>query len=112
MGMYDQSWCSSCGAGMLYTEEESVTCYRCDQEEYNKLETRSSKFIEYMKIHLISLEQDLSSLSDEMEKLDMNSKAFVELDFEYNNISGQTIAVRHLLSVALDIMDKSKGEYV
>jgi hypothetical protein len=37
----------------------------------------------------------------------MNSKAFNELDFEYNNISGQTIAVRHLMSVATDIMNST-----
>jgi hypothetical protein len=59
-----------------------------------------NEFIEYMKIHLISLEQDLEKLSDEMEALDPASKDFVELDFEYNNISGQTIAVRHLISIA------------
>jgi len=62
MGMYDQSWCASCGAGMLYTEDENVTCYRCDQEEYNKIETKFSKFLEYIKIHKISMEQDLDNV--------------------------------------------------
>ena len=100
MGMRDQSWCSSCGAGMLYTEDEDVTCYRCDQEEYNKLETRLFKFMEYMKIHLISLEQDLEQLSNQMDGLDPACKDFNDLDFEYNNISGQIIATAHLLSVA------------
>jgi hypothetical protein len=66
-----------------------------------------NEMIEYMKLHLISLEQDLSELSDEMEKLDMNSKGFIDLDFEYNNISGQTIATAHLLSVANDILRKT-----
>ena len=94
MGMRDQSWCSSCGAGMLYTEDEDVTCYRCDQEEYNKLETRSSKFMEYMKIHLISLEQDLDKHRPEDVLL-----------VEY--IEGQIEATRHLLSVATDIMNNS-----
>ena len=92
--MYDQSWCASCGAGMLYTEDENVTCYRCDQEEYNKLETRSSKFMEYMKIHLISLEQDLDKHRPEDVLL-----------VEY--IEGQIEATRHLLSVATDIMNNS-----
>jgi hypothetical protein len=92
MGMRDQSWCSSCGAGMLYTEDEDVTCYRCDQEEYNKLETRSSKFIEYMKIHLISLNQDL----------EMNPESINVID-----IPGQIYATEHLLSVATDIMNNS-----
>lgn len=59
-----------------------------------------NEFIEYMKIHLISLEQDLEKLSNEMEALDPASKDFNELDFEYNNISGQTIGVKHLISIA------------
>ena len=98
MGMRDQSWCASCGAGMLYTEDENVTCYKCDQEDYNKLETRSSKFIEYMKIHLISLEQDLDKHRPEDVLL-----------VEY--IEGQIIATRHLLSVATDIMNSTNERY-
>ena len=111
MGMRDQSWCASCGAGMLYTEDENVTCYRCDQEEYNKLETRSSKFIEYMKIHLISLEQDLEKCSNKMEAIDPNCKEYIELDTDYNWISGQITATSHLLSVATDIMNSTSERY-
>ena len=70
--------------------------------------TKSSAFLEYIKLHLISLEQDLSNLSDEMEKLDMNSKDYNELDFEYNIKSGEITATRHLLSVATDIMEESE----
>ena len=92
MGMRDQSWCSSCGAGMLYTEDEDVTCYRCDQEEYNKLETRYSRLIEYIKIHLISLEQDMDSIKGTLTE-------------DYNYIWGQIIATKHLLSVATDILN-------
>jgi hypothetical protein len=51
--------------------------------------------------------QDLEALEDEMEKLDMNSKAFVELDFEFNVKSGEITATRHLMSVATDIMNES-----
>ena len=69
--------------------------------------TKSSRFLEYMKLHLISLMQDLEALEDEMEKLDMNSKAFVELDFEFNVKSGEITATRHLMSVATDIMNES-----
>ena len=96
MGMRDQSWCASCGAGMLYTEDENVTCYRCDQEEYNKIETKSSKFIEYMKIHLISLNQDL----------EMNPESINVID-----IPGQIYATEHLLSVATDIMNSTNERY-
>ena len=96
MGMRDKSWCASCGAGMLYTEDENVTCYRCDQEEYNKLETRSSKFIEYMKLHLISLNQDLEA--------DYNVQSKI-------NIQGQIMATEHLMSVASDIMNFTNERY-
>jgi hypothetical protein len=70
--------------------------------------TKTSRFLEYMKIHLISLMQDLEALEDKMEKLDMNSKAYTELDFEYNIKSGEITATRHLLSVATDIMNETK----
>ena len=53
-------------------------------------QTKSSKFIEYMKIHLISLNQD-------MEK-DYNVESKI-------NIQGQIMATEHLLSVATDIMN-------
>jgi hypothetical protein len=52
--------------------------------------------------------QDLEALEDEMEKLDMNSKAYVELDFEYNIKSGEITATRHLMSVATDIMNDNE----
>ena len=64
----------------------------------------SHKLIEHMKLHLISLMQDMEALETQMEQLDMNSKDFIELDFEFNNLSGQTIATRHLMSVASDIL--------
>ena len=50
---------------------------------------RSSKLIEYMKLHLISLNQD-------MEK-DLNVESKI-------NIQGQIMATEHLMSVAEDIM--------
>lgn len=102
MGMRDQSWCSSCGAGMLYTEDENATCYRCDQEEYNKLETRSSKFMEYMKIHLISLEQDAEMLQDKMDSFtdDLDSDEYRDLEIEDVINTGEMKATQHLLSVA------------
>ena len=53
-------------------------------------QTKSSKFIEYMKIHLISLNQDFE------DKYNVQSKI---------NIQGQIIATDHLLSVATDIMN-------
>jgi hypothetical protein len=54
--------------------------------------TKTSKFLEYMKLHLISLNQD-------MEK-DLNVESKI-------NIQGQIMATEHLLSVATDIMNST-----
>jgi hypothetical protein len=64
--------------------------------------TKSSRFIEYMKVHLISLEQDrdetVATVGEE------------SVDWEF--VSGQIHATQHLLSVALDIMEQSnQGEW-
>jgi hypothetical protein len=54
--------------------------------------TKSSYFLEYMKLHLISLEQDLEKNPESINVID---------------IPGQIEATRHLLSVATDIMNNS-----
>ena len=55
--------------------------------------TKSSRFIEYMKLHLISLNQDLeNALQGE----------------GYDYLKGQIQATEHLLSVALGIMAESE----
>lgn len=54
--------------------------------------------IEFIKITIISLEQDLEGLSEEMESLDPASKDFADLDIEYNFISGQVTGMRYILS--------------
>jgi hypothetical protein len=56
-------------------------------------------FKEYASLHLISLEQDLEGMSNKMDSLDPDCKDFNDLDFEYNNLSGQIIATTHLLGV-------------
>ena len=60
--------------------------------------SKSSHFIEYMKLHLISLEQDLDKHRPEDVLL-----------VEY--IEGQIEATKHLLSVATDIMNSSNERY-
>jgi hypothetical protein len=58
--------------------------------------TRSSSFIEYMKLHLISLQQDWET-----------ADTMVGIDY----LEGQITATRHLLSVATDIMNSSNERY-
>ena len=53
---------------------------------------KSSRFMEYMKLHLISLNQDLEKNPESINVID---------------IPGQIEATRHLLSVATDIMNES-----
>jgi len=58
--------------------------------------SKSSHFLEYMKLHLISLEQDLEE----------NPMSLHVVDIE-----GQIYATRHLLSVATDIMNDNERIY-
>jgi len=64
--------------------------------------TKSSHFIEYMKIHLISLNQDLE---DELYLFRTNRDNHDSSKIDYLN--GQIVATRHLLSVATDIMNST-----
>ena len=59
----------------------------------------SDYLLEYMKIHLISIEQDQAEVAEQMELLDINSKDYAELDFEYNWLGGQIIATRHFIQI-------------
>ena len=63
-----------------------------------------NQLIEYIKLHIISLNQDLEQLSSRMDSLDPASKDFAELDIEYNWTSGQVSATDHILSVVEDIL--------
>lgn len=65
---------------------------------------RKTKLIEYTKLHVISLEQDLEGISSEMELLDPASKDYNELDFEYNHMSGQILSARYLLKTMEEML--------
>jgi len=64
--------------------------------------TRSSNFLEYMKLYLISLEQDLEAIGFANDEL---------TNLRYHNLLGQIVSTRHLLSVATDIMNSSNERY-
>ena len=61
--------------------------------------TKSSQFLEYMKIHLISLNQDLE---DARENISLPDYEYFQSDAFY---MGAIDATEHLLSVATDIMN-------
>ncbi len=75
--------------------------------------TKTSTFLEYMKLHLISLEQDSERVQEEMSQFEynMDSKDYQSLEIEDISLNGQIIATRHLLSVATDIMNSSSERY-
>ena len=98
MGMYDESWCSGCGRSITYTEEEGAQCGDCvdiDFHEFRKGQfVKANMLIEYMNLHLISLNQDkdetILSVGDD--------------SIDWHFITGQIEATKHLMSVANDIL--------
>jgi hypothetical protein len=67
--------------------------------------TRSSTFIEYMKLHLISLKQDWEDT--------LNGEPLNEDEYDPSDdyFEGAIAATEHLLSVANDIMISSNERY-
>lgn len=63
------------------------------------------KLIEYMKIHLISLEQDSEAIAKELEDVDpaYDSADYERLEIEDISTNGQIFATRHLLEVAASL---------
>jgi hypothetical protein len=62
--------------------------------------------IEYMKIHLISLQQDAEMLQDKLDnfKGDLDSDDYRELEIADIVNTGEMSATQHLLSVAEDMI--------
>ena len=67
--------------------------------------TKTSTFLEYMKLHLISLHQDWEAAKNN-EPLNDD-----EYDPSDDYFLGATEAVEHLLSVATDIMNSTSERY-
>ena len=69
-----------------------------------------NELIEYMKLHLISLEQDSEKIEEEMSHFEynMDSDEYETLEIQDISVNGQIIATAHLLSVANDILSKTK----
>ena len=60
----------------------------------------SSYLIEYMRAHLISLEQDSANIQKQMSEIeDMNSDEYWDLEIEDISLNGQMIAISHLIQI-------------
>ena len=71
----------------------------------NAYEIRSNQVIEYMKLHLISLEQDSERIEAAMNNYsNYEDDEYRELEIEDISNNGQIIATRQLMSVVADIL--------
>lgn len=57
------------------------------------------QLVEYIRITIISLEQDVEALGEEMADLDPNSKDYKDLEIEELYINGQIVGMEHILQV-------------
>ena len=73
--------------------------YIIEKREIRIFMTKSSAFLEYIKLHRISLIQDNANLIQDTNGAD------------WNFLQGQIIATEHLLSVATDIMESTNERY-
>ena len=66
-----------------------------------------AQFVEYAKLHLISLEQDASKLTKLLDDYvgDYDSDEYLQLESDDSINTGELAATMHLLSVAQDILD-------
>ena len=66
--------------------------------------TDTNAYMEYLRLHVITLEQHLEQISEEMEQALEGSTDFTELDYEYNHTAGQLLTARHFLAVYGDYL--------
>ena len=90
---------------MHYTADESAECGKCMLEQTQDVTTRSSVFLEYMKLHLISLRQDWE---DTLNRMPLKDDEYDPSDAYFE---GAIAATEHLLSVATDIMNDNERIY-
>lgn len=64
----------------------------------------TNAYMEYMRIHVITLEQHLEQIAEEMEAALEGSADFTNLDYEYNHTAGQLLTARHFLTVYGDFL--------
>jgi hypothetical protein len=105
MGMYDESWCNGCGKSQPYSEDEEIYCGECATDYANE---NVNRFLEYVKLHLISLEQDSDKVNAAMDEIeDLDSDEYKDLEIEDISINGQIMATSHLLKIALDNLSQT-----
>ena len=57
------------------------------------------QLVEYIRITIISLEQDVEGINEEMADLEPDSKRYRDLDVEEVHINGQILGMSHILQM-------------
>lgn len=67
----------------------------------------TDKLFEYIKLHHLSLWQDVEEIERELEEMeDMNSDDYKFKEIEYTSLTGQLIGVGHILRVANEFAEE------
>jgi|LauGreDrversion4_1035100.scaffolds.fasta_scaffold225456_5 hypothetical protein len=72
------------------------------------MDNKAKQIVEYIKIHLLSVQQDAEKLEKLMNDFDgdYDSDEYRELEITDMNNTGELYATSHLLSVATDILNE------
>lgn len=104
--------CEECKCSTYYNDETDMyscenDCACCNDPDYKSDGDKLVELIEYIKIHLISLQQDSEKLAIDMDNpdLDMESWEYKQLEIQDIGLNGKMFATAHILSVAKDILN-------
>jgi len=78
MGMYDESWCASCGGHIEYTEDENAVCGECAHDE----------ILLFMKKHKEQMEEELLEVKEFTETHDVLLGGIETLDYVLTKFGG------------------------
>ena len=112
--------CEECKCSTYLNEETGMYscesgCACCNDPEWESdwdIHTRiTNQIVEYIKLHIVSLEQDSKQINSEMGEIeDLDSDEYKTLEIEDISNNGQLIASRHLLSVVNDILSPKEEQ--
>lgn len=67
----------------------------------------NSTLLNYMEIHLISLEQDAEEVRKQLDEMeDLESDEYYQLEIEDVYLNGQMTGIRHIMKVAKEMENK------
>ena len=110
------SMCDTCKCSTYYKEDIDAyacenNCACCNDPDYKSPEDLISEIIAYIKIHHISLWQDLGKIEEFLDaQEDMETDEYRFKETEHISISGQIIGVGHILKYIEDLTNPLRTE--